>query len=359
MKALKLTAAAALALAVACGTSTGWKISGTIDGAPEGSRIAIEANNAGYWYVLDSATVDGKGNFSYTAAEPAPSADIMRVTLPGKGSIYFPVEGNDRITLESSAETFGTGHKLAGSNLAVTLTAIDSIASSADSFESIQRKLAGFVTSDTTGIIAFYTVGKSVGNKLIFDPNENFGNRIYGAAAQIYAHFKPLDPHGEALKSAYFAGRRNLGKMPQPEETVVEVPEAGLIEIKRHDYTGKMQSLQEVASKGKVVLLSFTGYSLQSSPAYNAILNDLYTLYHDKGLEIFQISFDADEVEWKEAARNLPWITVWNSPADGETALAAYNVGGLPTTFVIDRNGVLAERITDASALPKAVAKRI
>ncbi len=358
MKNSYIAASAALMLAAACSGPKGWELKGTVEGLPEGSAMAIEACNAGRWYVLDSVKTDAKGRFDYRAAEPAPSADILRITLPGTGSVYFPVEGSDALTLTAEAATFGTGHTLTGSDMAATVSAIDSIAASTASLPDLQRKLAGFITSDTTGIVAYYTVGKSVGNRLIFDPNENFGNRIYGAAAQVYAHYKPLDAHGEAIKAAYFAGRRNLGKVPAPEETTIEVPEAGIIEIARHDYTGKLQSLKETASKGNVVLLSFTDYSMQSSPAYNAILNDIYSLYHDRGLEIYQVALDPDEVEWKEAARNLPWITVWNSPTDGAATLATYNVGALPMTYIIERNGDLGERIVDPTTLAKAVAKR-
>lgn len=346
------------AAAVACSGPKGWEIKGTVEGLEGGTSLAIEANNAGRWYTLDSVKVDKAGKFDYRSGEPAPSADILRVTLPGKGSVYFPVEGTDAVTLEATAATFGTGHRLSGTDLAATIGAVDSIVAATPSIQDLQRKLTGFILSDTTGIVAFYTVGKSVDGRPVFDPAENFGNRIYGAAAQVYAHYNPLDPHGDALKAAYFAGRQALGKAPMPEETVIEAEETGVIEIARHNYKGELRSLAETASKGNVVLLSFTAYNIPASPAYNAILNDIYSLYHDKGLEIYQIAFDPDEVEWKEAARNLPWITVWNSETDGQSVLAAYNVGALPMTFIIERSGELGERVIDPAQLTKAVGKR-
>ncbi|MDE6134581.1 MAG: hypothetical protein K2F79_03295, partial [Muribaculaceae bacterium] len=82
-----------------------------------------------------------------------------------------------------------------------------------------------------------------------------------------------------------------------------------------------------------------------------------YELYHSKGLEIYQIAFDDDEVAWKQAAANLPWTAVWNSPADGSALLYTYNVGAVPMTFVINRHGDISERVTDPAMLPKTVAK--
>ncbi len=358
MKKYSLTAAAAVAgLALAsCGGPQGWSIEGTVNGAEAGSRLAIEACNAGHWYVLDSVAVAKNGTFRYTSGEPAPDADVMRVTMPGKGSVYFPVNGRDAVTLEAEAATFGAGHRLGGTDMARTVSAIDSIAASGADIAAIRASLAGFVVSDTTGIIAYYTVGKSVGKELLFDPADNYGNRIYGAAAQVYAHYKPLDPHGQALKAAYFAGRKALGKTVAAEpETVVELPESGYIDITRYDSRGVSHSVSEAVRDNRVVLLNFTAYDQDYSPAYNKALNDLYQLYGSKGLQIYQIAFDQNEAEWKAACASLPWIAVWNSPADGADALVSYNVGALPVTFVI-RDGAITDRVVDPAELPRKVA---
>jgi len=352
-----IAASAVAAAVVSCSGPQGWSVKGTVAGAPEGSKLAVEACNAGYWYVLDSVAIGNGGKFDYTSQEPAPSAEIMRLTMPGKGSVYFPVEGKDAITVAAEAASFGTGHTLSGSDMARTVGAIDSIVASTSNVEELQRKLAGFVVSDTTGIIAYYTVGKSVGNTLVFDPNTSFGNRIYGAAAQVYEHYKPGDNHGSALKTAYFAGRRAMGKMPEPQAGAqIELESSGFIDVARYDSKGTEHKLSELVKPDNVVLLSFTAYDQDFSPAYNAALNKLYELYHPKGLEIYQVAFDGSEVEWKEAARNLPWVSVWNSPADGDMLLRSYNVGAIPMTFVI-RNGEIYERIVDPSQLPAKMAK--
>lgn len=351
----------AIGLAVMALTScvgrSGWSIEGTLNGSEEGSRLALEGYNAGRWYVLDSIDVKASGKFAYKSDAPFQSVEILRLTLPGKGSVCFPVDSVDAITLEADAARFGTGHKLGGTPLAQTFSAIDSVSVSTPDMSELQRKLAEFITADTTGIVAYYVVGKSIGNSPIFNPEDNFGNRVYGAAAQVYAHYRPLDPRGTVLRQAYFAGRQALGKLTTEANTqVIDVAETGIIEIERYDNKGERQSLQELVSKGNVVLLSFTDYGIEASPAYNAILNDLYELYHAKGLEIYQIAFDADEVEWKASAINLPWITVWNSPADGINVLSAYNVGVLPLTYIVDRKGDLGARIIDPTELPKKLA---
>ncbi len=69
------------------------------------------------------------------------------------------------------------------------------------------------------------------------------------------------------------------------------------------------------------------------------------------------MSLDNDEFLWKQSARNLPWITVYNSPKDGAETLMKYNVGRIPSTFVINRNGELVERVDDITHLPSAIAR--
>lgn len=214
------------------------------------------------------------------------------------------------------------------------------------------------ITSDTTGIVAYYTLGKSRGGNLIFNPKDNLGNRVYGAVAQLYETRYPADKRNAALQKAYFEGRNALGKLQLGEQQVYEVPETGFFEINRYDARGKECSLTELA-KGKTVVLNFTTYEHQASPALNAILNDVYTKYHNQGLEIYQIAFDSDEVSWREAARNLPWTAVWNAPSDGTTVLMNYNIGSLPTTFIINKQGTLVERVENPADIAKEVAKHI
>lgn len=353
-KTIMIALGIAALMTAACSRPSAWSVEGTVTGVPSGTKMALEANNAGHWYVVDSVAIADNGSFRYDA-DNFSGADVMRLTLNGN-SVCFPIDSLAAITLESSAEDFGTRHRLDGTAMARTFGRIDSIVASTSDRETAARLLVGEIAADTTGLVAYYAVGKSVDGALLFNPFESFGNKVYGAAAQVYVQYRPEDPRGQALKHAYFEGRKAMGRVPEPENTVIEVPETGLFDITRYDSRGNSHSLAEVA-KGKVVLLSFTAYGLPSSPAYNALLNELYEKYHDKGLEIYQISFDSDEVSWKEAARSLPWIAVWNSQGDGTTVLAQYNVGAMPLTYIIDRQGTISRRVDKASELSGVLAR--
>ena len=60
--------------------------------------------------------------------------------------------------------------------------------------------------------------------------------------------------------------------------------------------------------KGKVVLLDFSVFQSPAGAPHNMMLRELYNKYAKDGLEIYQVSLDADEHYWKTAAGNLPWV---------------------------------------------------
>ena len=143
--------------------------------------------------------------------------------------------------------------------------------------------------------------------------------------------------------------------MNAPSDTVLATV-ASLIDIKLQDNNGKQQSLADVASRNRIVLLDFTAYTTEISPQLNKLLNDIYQQYHSRGLEIYQVSVDQDNVAWRQAAQNLPWITVFEPMSINSKSVGNYNVNGIPTTFII-KNGDIVERVEDATRLKATVAK--
>ena len=359
MKIKYIVYAAALAMMASCSGPKGWTVEGNLTGVEKGRKIAVEALNNGNWYAIDSVAVGADGKFKYTSDAPAARPEVFRLNLPG-GALCFPVDSTDVVTVKPGAN----GYTLSGTYLATMVSRVDSVMADAHVRKlahddaSLRQALVGYIINDTTGLVAYYTLGKTIGNRLIFDPAESMGNRVYGAAAQVFATHNPGDPRGELLKSAYMQGRVALGKVDLsnlPERTI-EANESGLIDVVRYDDMGVKHSLADVAAENKVVLLNFTAYGMDNSPELNIILNQLYTLYKNKGFEIYQIAFDPEEVEWKTSARNLPWITVWNSLADGDEVLANYNVGAIPMSFIIS-NGEIAKRVPNPADLPAQVGK--
>ena len=116
------------------------------------------------------------------------------------------------------------------------------------------------------------------------------------------------------------------------------------------DKNGQVRTLTEL--KGKVVLLDFHAFVMKESVQRILMLRELYNKYHDRGLEIYQVSVDQDEHFWKQMTAQLPWICVRD--ASGEST-ARYNVTEIPEFFTIDRNNMLQKRSSQMSDLDEEI----
>ena len=96
--------------------------------------------------------------------------------------------------------------------------------------------------------------------------------------------------------------------------------------------------------RGKVIVLDFWATWCGPCVAEHPKLRELYERYHDRGLEIVGISFDADHPALDRYLRKhaLPWPQV-RFPDDLTRAAVKWvtGVGGIPRYFVIDPQGNL------------------
>lgn len=334
-----------------------WHINGTIADAG-GQTMYVEASENGNWYLLDSVTLADNGSFKFSSPA-AGFPDIYRLRL-GEKSLYFPIDSIETVTVTTKASAFDTEYTLSGSEQAEKLMAIDkklrdAVAKSGaintvkDSI--LKRELAGILIDNPSGIVSYYIINRSIGGQPLFDPADSHDLKIIGAVANAFYNSRPTDPRTNYLKTLYLSRKRTS---VTPDTLIAH--ESTLIDVNLFNRKGVKQSLSAIAKQSPVVLLNFTSYAEDYSPAFNIELNKIYSKYHSAGLEIYQVGFDSNEVNWRETAANLPWITVYNSPTDGLSTLTSYNVGALPALFII-KNGEIRERVADATAIDKAVAK--
>lgn len=352
--------ATALSVVALCSCSSNqWKVTGNISEA-DGKTIVLEAADNGYWYPLDSVKLDNSGNFSIS--QPAAGyPDIYRLRLD-KQSLYFPIDSIETITIKASASSFDNGYELSGSTSAQMLMdverKINQLVNSkgvdaAINDSILKRELGGMILGDPAGIVTYYIISKNIAGKPLYNPNDKHDVRIIGAVANAFDQYRPNDPRTRYLKQLFLSNRPR----PVAPTDTVYAEETPIFEINLMDEKGKAHSLTELSQQGKVILLNFTVYDVEASVAYNIELARIYEKLKDKGFEIYQVSVDPDEFKWRQSAKNLPWITVYNSSADGSENLIRYNVTNLPTAFIIDRKGELVERIDNVEKLESTINK--
>lgn len=351
-----------MAVAMLCScTGNQFKVDGKVEGATDSVKLVLEYTSNGMWFVVDSVELGKDGSFNVSAEAPE-YPNIYRLRVGGQ-SICFPVDSIDHITVNTKFNSFATDYTLSGTDHAVQVMKIDKEAlalagkATPEEMKAFKDRLAREIIVDPAGIVAYYVINKTIGDKPLFDPMDDSDLRIIGAVANSFNTFRPNDPRTQYLVNVLLQGQQRRRASAEPTDTI-QANEASLIEIALDDYKGKKHALTEVAAKNRVVLLNFTMYLGDFSPMFNKLLNDIYKANKGAGLEIYQISLDADNVAWLQAARNLPWITVYDPAGVNSLNVGYYQVSGVPTSFII-KNGEVVERIEDANKLQAAVARHM
>ena len=128
-----------------------------------------------------------------------------------------------------------------------------------------------------------------------------------------------------------------------------------IIDIELKDIKGNVRRLTDL--KGKVILIDFTVYNNAMSAAHNLALRELYNKYASQGLEIYQISLDADEHFWKTSSDNLPWICVRDANGAYSQYVTLYSVTNLPAVFLVNRANELSARGETITNLEESIKK--
>ncbi len=352
-----IAALAVTGLLTGCKSEPKWHVDGRIEGA-EGQTMYVEASENGQWYILDSVALGNSGNFSFTQ-DACGYPDIYRLRLDDK-TLYFPIDSIETVTVVSKAAAFDHDYTLAGTEAAEQLMNVDRKVLGALTSKpgkdwkpdsALKRELSLILLENPAGIVSYYIINKKIGGVPLFNPNDRNDLKVIGAVANAFNNYRPADPRTKYLRNLFLTNKR----VTLPADTII-AKETTIIDVNLYDRKGVKQSLEQIAGKNRVVVLSFTAYSSDYSPALNIELNKLYTKHHDNGLEIYQIGFDDNEYNWRETASNLPWVCVYNAPTDGPQVLNSYNIGALPAMFVI-RDGEIRERLTDATRIEQSVAK--
>ncbi len=329
-----------------CGSRNEWTVKGELPAVAD-SKISVEAWDNGRWYVLDSVNVAGDGKFSFSHA-PQGYPDVFR--LKGDGvTVYFPIDSIETVNVSSRDNRY----YLSGSQQAVMMMRADSILNSDLPRSEMINSVARLILEDPASVTAYYVINRKVGGSPLFNPADRSDLRIIGAVANAFNANRPNDPRTSYLKKLFISNMRH----PENPGMSIEANEIGAPEINLYDNTGVRRALSQYTGNGDVVLLNFTTYLADESPAFNVMLNSIYEKYRSRGFEIYQVSLDDNEYEWKRTADNLPWVTVINDAHDNSRILLDYNVGSIPAIFIINRNGEVVERVTDLDQLDSLVAK--
>ena len=357
----------------ACNNSSDFTVKGVVAGA-DGQLMYLENVGISNVVTLDSIKLAPGGKFKFTEKRPE-YPDFYRLRLNNQ-LINFAVDSTETISFVADAGTFATSYSVEGSEnskaiKAITLAQLDAnqaisrlrkeyedkmisdttyrtkVLAAADAYKEVARK---YIYSAPMSTVAYFALFQQIDGLLFFDLYDRKDVKAYGAVATSYDHAYPESPRSKHLYNLTLQSMKVLRAQRPVDYSNVETKEISFLDIELPDVRGEVVKLSTVAP-GKVVLINFTAYQTEWSPALNMALGELYTKYHDQGLEIYQVSLDSDFHFWRNGASNLPWVTVRDPQSVYSQVAGLYNVKQLPALFILDRKGNLVKRVEDVKKL--------
>ena len=357
----------------ACNYSSDFTVKGVVAGA-DGQLMYLENVGISNVVTLDSIKLAPGGKFKFTEKRPE-YPDFYRLRLNNQ-LINFAVDSTETISFVADAGTFATSYSVEGSEnskaiKAITLAQLDAnqaisrlrkeyedkmisdttyrmkVLAAADAYKEVARK---YIYSAPMSTAAYFALFQQIDGLLFFDLYDRKDVKAYGAVATSYNHTYPESPRSKHLYNLTLQSMKVLRAQRPVDYSNVETKEISFLDIELPDVRGEVVKLSTVAP-GKVVLINFTAYQMDWSPAMNMALGELYTKYHDQGLEIYQVSLDSDFHFWRNGASNLPWVTVHDPQSVYSQVAGLYNVKQLPALFILDRKGNLVKRVEDVKKL--------
>lgn len=321
---------------------------------------------------LDTLKIDSKGDFHAKVAvkEGAPvffhlsdgisalasvvllPGDVVRLKLMADGD--YIVEGSEEsILLKAVNDEF----RLTGYKMGVLADALE-VAADARTAKELRTDISrAYIDYKRFALGHVMSHPKSITSAALFF--QKFGDNlpVFGELTdvlvikQVYDSILPVYPNSEYVValSDEIRARENLLELNNKLETVETIP---FPELEMPDMEGRMRKLSDL--NGSVILLSFWSVVHDGAKMFNHTLSDLYAKYHDRGLEVYQISLDVDKAVWATVVRSqeIPWISVNDGNGRDSRSVALYSVTQLPTLYVINRKGdIVGKDIFDVSAL--------
>ena len=360
-----------------CKRQADFTVEGVVSGA-DGQVMYLENVGVSSVETLDSVRLTAAGEFRFERPRPA-YPDFYRLRLNNQ-LINFSIDSTETISFVADAETFATSYRVEGSENCkaiknITLAQLDAnqaigrarrayeadqladtayarqVEEAVGAYKEVARR---YIYSAPMSAAAYFALFQQIDGLLLFDLYDKEDSKAYGAVATSLDHFYPESPRAKHLYNLALQSIKVIRSQRPVNLDNVEREEGGYVDIELPDIQGVNQKLSALAP-GNIVLLNFTAYMSEWSPALNMALGELYVEYHDKGLEVYQVSLDGDVHFWKNAASNLPWTCVRDPQTVYSQVAALYNVKQLPVIFVLDRSGNLVKRVDDMKNLAAEV----
>jgi hypothetical protein len=347
----------------------------------DSTTLYLEKRELNKTSILDSVKLNKEGTFKFTEISPEyPEFYVLRIN----GQIInLSIDSIETIKIEASKKSFATDYTIENSAVSEQLKTItlaqykatQSIIDYQEKFKKREINETEYLTqiqiidstykdiakkvifSDLKSPAAYFALFQKVGDLLFFDPYDKQDYKVFAAVATAWDVNYPASPRTKQLKDFTLQAmkvRKQSETAPLDIENLNSISSDQFFNIELPDVNNNMVNLSSL--KGKVILLDFTVYQAEESPAHNIALNQLYNKYKDN-LQIYQVSLDADTHFWKNAASNIPWIAVHEIQSINSPLIGKFNVQQLPSMYLLNKNGEMVKRVFPGDNIDNEIQK--
>lgn len=366
-----------------CSHGPSFTVEGNIDGAQDSTVYLFNRSMAGV-VLLDSVKADANGHFSISAAAPnSPDLYVLMVGQQGREYVNFSVDSTETVTIKGKLPALALNYSVSGSassekirQLAIMHSQLqqsvyaledNSMLTPALMLDSLSHMLRqykdtifrNYIVKEPQSAYAYFALIQKLNHRYvqlsndIFLMSDSLDGIAYRAVATCWKQFYPESERAQQLWNMVERHINNTRKAAAQQQRLIDegrINVSNIIDLSLPDRRDNERTLSELA--GQVVLLDFHLFDSPESAARIMLLRKLYDRYHDRGLEIYQVSVDKNEFQWKQATASLPWICVFDPQ---ESSCMKYNVGAVPEFFLIDRNNALQMRSFQVEDIDKAI----
>ena len=366
-KVLIIMAAAVMA---ACTPSA--KINGTIESAPS-TEVIVKLLDVNRYEILDTVSTDASGRFSYKVEIEKGQPEFVYLFHNETKIASLLLEAGDNVSV--SADTLGNytvegseeSQKLAQveKDYAAAIGRLSSIAAKMDNASDKElaelRRAIGKEYVDYYRSRVLYILQNSTSLTAVPVLYQNFGADLPVFSQTTDAiHFVNVSdslatvyPDSKYVKALRKEAERRFGFL-ELESAIMNAQEVGYPDIELPDIKGEKVKLSEVDSK--VIMIYFWSAADASQKMFNLdVLKSLYDDYNGRGFDIYQVALDPDKTGWAQVVKqqDLPWVNVCDIRGADSQYVMTYNIGSLPSVFIIADGELVDGQVVDEKSLRK------